>query len=69
MSEAELTLAVDVTAYLQAKRQSLRAHRSQITDTSFFLEMPDEAFSTAFGTEWYIEKGVEPGMRTGWLFE
>jgi LmbE family N-acetylglucosaminyl deacetylase len=69
MSEAELTLAVDVTAYLQAKRQSLRAHRSQITDTSFFLEMPDDAFSTAFGTEWYIEKGAEPGLRTGWLFE
>jgi len=68
-SEAELTLAVDVTAYLQAKRQSLRAHRSQITDTSFFLEMPDDAFSTAFGTEWYIEKGAEPGLRTGWLFE
>jgi LmbE family N-acetylglucosaminyl deacetylase len=69
MAEAELTLAVDVTAYLDAKRESLRAHRSQITDTSFFLEMPDAAFSNAFGTEWFIEKGVEPGVREGWLFE
>ncbi|MGZ4768465.1 MAG: PIG-L family deacetylase [Ilumatobacteraceae bacterium] len=69
MSEDELTHAVDVTAYLHAKRESLRAHRSQITDTSFFLEMPEEAFSTAFGTEWYIQKGVEPGLRPGWLFE
>ena len=68
-AEAELTLSVDVTAYLHAKRESLRCHRSQITDTSFFLEMPEEAFSTAFGTEWFIEKGVEPGLREGWLFE
>ena len=27
------------------KRTSLRCHRSQVTDTSFFLEMPDEAFA------------------------
>ena len=69
MPEAELTHAVDVTGYLDAKRESLRAHRSQITDTSFFLQMPDEAFSRAFGTEWFIEKGAEPGLRSGWLFE
>jgi LmbE family N-acetylglucosaminyl deacetylase len=67
-AEAEITLAVDVSAYLHAKRESLRCHRSQITDTSFFLEMPDDAFSTAFGTEWFIEKGAEPGLRPGWLF-
>jgi LmbE family N-acetylglucosaminyl deacetylase len=69
MPEAEITHAVDVTGYLDAKRESLRAHRSQITDTSFFLQMPDEAFSHAFGTEWFIEKGAEPGLRPGWLFE
>jgi LmbE family N-acetylglucosaminyl deacetylase len=69
MTEAELTYSVDVTKYLDAKRESLRAHRSQITDTNFFLEMPDEAFSAAFGTEWFIEKTAEPGLRPGWLFE
>jgi LmbE family N-acetylglucosaminyl deacetylase len=69
MPEAEITHAVDVTAHLGAKRQSLRCHRSQITDTSFFLEMPDEAFAHAFGTEWYIRKGAQPGLRPGWLFE
>ena len=67
--EAEITHAVDVTAHLDAKRASLRAHRSQITDTSFFLEMPDEAFAVAFGTEWFIRKGAEPGLHPGWLFE
>ena len=69
MAEAELTHAVDVTAYLDAKRESLRAHRSQITDTSFFLDMPEETFSSAFGTEWFILKGAKPGLRPGWLFE
>ncbi len=69
MLESELTHAVDVSAYLAAKRESLRAHRSQITDTSFFLEMPDEAFDQSFGTEWFILKGAEPGLRPGWLFE
>jgi LmbE family N-acetylglucosaminyl deacetylase len=69
MLESELTHAVDVSAYLTAKRESLRAHRSQITDTSFFLEMPDEAFDQSFGTEWFILKGAEPGLRPGWLFE
>jgi LmbE family N-acetylglucosaminyl deacetylase len=69
MTEAELTHAVDVTAHLQAKRDSLRCHRSQITDTSFFLEMPDEAFAAAFGTEWFIQKGAAPGLRDGWFFE
>jgi LmbE family N-acetylglucosaminyl deacetylase len=69
MAEAEITYAVDVTDYLDAKRESLRAHRSQITDTSFFLQMPDDAFSSAFGTEWFIEKTAEPGLRPGWLFE
>jgi LmbE family N-acetylglucosaminyl deacetylase len=67
--ESELTHAVDVSAYIGQKRESLRAHGSQITDTSFFLEMPDDAFDQSFGTEWFILEGAEPGMRPGWLFE
>ena len=69
MAEAELTHAVDVSEYLKAKRESIRAHRSQITDTTFFLTMPDDAFDRGFGTEWFILKGAEPGLRPGWLFE
>jgi LmbE family N-acetylglucosaminyl deacetylase len=66
--EHELTHAVDVSAYLHLKRESMRCHRSQITDTSFFLEMPDEAFAAAFGTEWFIRPGHEPGISSDWLF-
>jgi LmbE family N-acetylglucosaminyl deacetylase len=69
--EHEITLAIDVTDYIANKRASIRAHTSQITDTSFFLQMPDEMFAMSFGTEWFIEKGVATGSgpRTGWLFD
>jgi LmbE family N-acetylglucosaminyl deacetylase len=66
--ESEISLAVDVSAFTGAKRQALSCHRSQVTDSSFFLEMPTEAFATMFGTEWFIEADVEPPMRHGWLF-
>jgi LmbE family N-acetylglucosaminyl deacetylase len=69
MAEDELTLAVDVSAQLATKRAAMRCHRSQIEDTSFFLEMPDEQFAAAFGTEWFIEHGVAPPYRTGWIFD
>jgi LmbE family N-acetylglucosaminyl deacetylase len=58
VSEAVLTTAVDVTAWLDRKRASMRAHASQIGEQSFFLAMPDEAFAAAFGIEWYIHRGV-----------
>jgi LmbE family N-acetylglucosaminyl deacetylase len=60
--EAELTAAVDVTAYLAHKRQAMRAHASQISEQSFFLAMPDEAFRHLFGTEWFIRAGHGPGV-------
>ena len=71
MEEHEITLAVDVSGYIANKRASIRAHTSQITDTSFFLQMPDDVFTMSFGTEWFIEKGVTTGSgpRTGWLFD
>ena len=68
MPEADLTLAVDVSAHLAAKRDAMRCHRSQIEDTSFFLQMPDEAFAMSFGTEWFIEHDAQPPFRTGWIF-
>ncbi|NQY55206.1 MAG: PIG-L family deacetylase [Ilumatobacteraceae bacterium] len=66
--EAGLTLAVDVRRWVGHKRQALRCHRSQVTDTSMLLEMADEAFEVAFGTEWFIEHDAEPPLRQGWIF-
>lgn len=62
MTEAELTTAIDVTQYIGRKREAIAAHRSQISDTSFFLQMPAEAFAMAFGTEWFIRKGAPAGI-------
>jgi LmbE family N-acetylglucosaminyl deacetylase len=67
--EAELTLAIDVSGFVETKRAAMRCHRSQIEDSSFFLEMPDEAFAGAFGVEWFIEHDATPPYRTGWIFE
>jgi LmbE family N-acetylglucosaminyl deacetylase len=65
----EITWAVDVSGYLREKRAALSCHRSQIDETSFFVQMPDEIFALAFSTEWYVEPGVEStGPRPGWIF-
>ena len=67
--EAELTHAVDVSAYVDDKRASITSHASQATDTGMFLAMPEDTFRRAFGTEWYIKKGAPAGLHEGWLFE
>ena len=66
--EREITAAVDVSPYLEYKRQAMRAHASQISENSFFLGMPDEAFRYAFGTEWFIRDGQGPGITETDLF-
>jgi LmbE family N-acetylglucosaminyl deacetylase len=53
-----ITTTIDVRAHLDAKRASMRAHASQISDDSFFLAMPPEAFEQGFGYEWFIRHGV-----------
>jgi LmbE family N-acetylglucosaminyl deacetylase len=67
--EAELTTAVDVRDYTDAKRAAMAAHASQIGDNSFFLQLPPNAFREAFGYEWFIRRGAEPGIREASLFE
>lgn len=70
--EAEITLSIDVTAFVEQKRAALSAHASQVSDQSFFLRMPTEMFAHAFGREWFIEHDRDPspaGPRDGWLFD
>jgi LmbE family N-acetylglucosaminyl deacetylase len=66
--ESVLTTRVDVTPWLAAKREAMRAHRSQIADDSFFLSLPDDRFALAFGTEWFIRVGGDPSHREDTLF-
>ena len=65
--ESDLTTFVDVSRFVSQKRESLRAHTSQISGDSFFFSMPDEAFQLMFGTEWFIRKGAAPGHKEDWL--
>ncbi len=55
--EELITHAIDVTAFIDAKRRSMVCHESQISDESFFMQMSPEVFTLAFGTEWFIAVG------------
>ena len=66
--EAVITTQVDVTEFVDAKRAAMAAHASQIDENSFFLQMPPPVFRRAFGYEWFIHKGAEPGIRETSLF-
>lgn len=66
--ESELQWQVDVTAYLPQRRASLEAHRSQTTDVGMMLSMPEPVFAAFFGTEHYLEPGLDQPMTPGWPF-
>ncbi|MTD53604.1 PIG-L family deacetylase [Amycolatopsis pithecellobii] len=67
--ETEINTVVDVTPWLEYKRRAMRAHPSQISEESFFLALSDENFRYAFGTEWFIRPGQEPGLIVDDLFK
>ena len=67
-TEDEITMAVDVSAFVDRKRESMACHASQITDQSFFMQMPPETFAMAFGIEWFIEPGRPGGATPGWFW-
>jgi hypothetical protein len=43
-------------------------HASQITDSSFVSKMPPEIFAIAFGTEWFLKRGVPTEPKQDWIF-
>ena len=65
----KLTHKVDVGHFIAQKRASMSCHKSQISDSSFFLTMPEEAFAASFGTEWFIEVGTPGGTYASWLLD
>jgi LmbE family N-acetylglucosaminyl deacetylase len=66
--EAIITTTVDVSRYVDRKRAAMEAHASQIPPDSFFLSLPQDAFRTAFGAEWFIRRD-KPDIRETWLFD
>lgn len=64
----EITHRIDVSAWLPAKRAAMAAHASQTTSgtsphrsLALFLDLPDEWFGVAFGTEWFIDRDRAAG--------
>lgn len=71
--DAAITTAIDVRDWLKVKRKAMEAHASQINDDSWFLKLPPEVFTLAFGTEWLIRTTPEftgsiPADRESWLW-
>ena len=70
--ESEISWQVDVSGWLPQRRAALEAHRSQATDIEGMLGMPTEVFAAFFGTEHYVEPGIDrsthPQMTVGWPF-
>ncbi|MCL5264826.1 MAG: N-acetyl-1-D-myo-inositol-2-amino-2-deoxy-alpha-D-glucopyranoside deacetylase [Chloroflexi bacterium] len=50
----QITTHIDVRAYLDRKRQALRCHRTQITDVSMFLSLPESVAADAYGRESFV---------------
>ncbi len=69
VTEDRITTSLDVRDQVEVKRRSMAAHASQISETSFFLAMPPDMFSDAFGWEWYILAGAPPGHQETDLLE
>lgn len=67
--DAELHYSVDVTPYIARKRAALACHASQTSDAGEMLQMPDDVFAIAFGTEYFIEPARALGERRSWLFD
>jgi len=69
VEEHRITTTVDVRPWLARKRAAMAAHASQISETSFFLAMPPEAFERMWGQEWFIRCDAAPGLVETDLFD
>jgi LmbE family N-acetylglucosaminyl deacetylase len=69
----EITHTIDVAAFLDQKRASMRAHATQATsgqstsgassirNLEMILALPDEWYAVAFGAEWFVDRSAPPG--------
>ncbi|QRN80876.1 MAG: PIG-L family deacetylase [Nocardiopsis sp. BM-2018] len=66
---AEIALEIAVSSVVARKREAIAAHRSQVSDSAFFLTLDDAAFTAAFGREWFIEPDRTGPPQLGWVFD
>lgn len=56
-----IAFRIDVAAWLERKRKAMAAHASQIAEDSFFLNIPEDLGSAAFGVEEFeLVSGAPP---------
>jgi N-acetyl-1-D-myo-inositol-2-amino-2-deoxy-alpha-D-glucopyranoside deacetylase len=65
----DITTTVEVSAVLDRKRAAMAAHRSQIGEDSFFLNLPDAVARDFFGHEHFVLLHGDPGPREDDLFD
>jgi LmbE family N-acetylglucosaminyl deacetylase len=66
--ESRITTWIPVGDLAETKRAAIGAHSSQVGETSFFLQLPPDAFREVFGWEWFICRDEEPGGRSDRIF-
>ncbi|HUC15039.1 MAG TPA: PIG-L family deacetylase [Acidimicrobiales bacterium] len=59
--DEEITTQVDVSAYVERKREALAAHASQ-TENSFFTRLPDEVVTLALSYEFFTLRSAPHGL-------
>lgn len=62
---AAIAFRVDVTPWLERKRQAILAHTSQLAVDSFFLNVPDELAEAMFGLEEFTLAAGAPATDSG----
>ena len=72
-SDDEITTRVDVSAHLDAKRQSMDCHKTQRQDLGWLLDLPTDLADRALSTEYFVLRWLEgadmpAGVRETTLF-
>lgn len=68
VDDDRITTTVDVSAYIDIKRASLEAHRTQMGPDQFFMKLPPDLFAEAFGTETFQRVAGPGGANETGLF-
>ena len=69
--DEEITTTVDIADFLEVKLDALRAHRTQIPDDWYMLQVPEEHRVSVFGTETFqrVFTRIDAPFRETDLFE
>ena len=72
--DAEVTTRVDVSAFIGQKRRSMDCHRTQRQDMGWLLDLPEDMWEMALGTETYVLRWLDGGdvpstLREEWLLD